>query len=36
VHVLQGKYADDEYTGPRPDHVLNGIAELKEFVKPHD
>jgi beta-phosphoglucomutase-like phosphatase (HAD superfamily) len=36
VHVLQGKYADDAYTGPRPDHVLNGIAELKDLVKPHD
>ena len=36
VHVLQGKYADDAYTGPRPDHVLNGIAELKEFVTPHE
>ena len=36
VHVLQGKYADDTYTGPRPDHVLNGIAELKNLVKPHD
>jgi FMN phosphatase YigB (HAD superfamily) len=36
VHVLQGKYADDAYEGPRPDHVLNGIAELKELVKPHD
>ena len=36
VHVLQGKYADDAYAGPRPDHVLNGIAELKELVTPHD
>jgi FMN phosphatase YigB (HAD superfamily) len=36
VHVLQGKYADDAYTGPPPDHVLNGIAELKELVKPPD
>jgi FMN phosphatase YigB (HAD superfamily) len=36
VHVLQGKYADDAYTGPRPDHVLSGIAELKDLVKAHD
>jgi FMN phosphatase YigB (HAD superfamily) len=36
VHVLQGKYADDAYAGPRPDHVLNGIAELKDLVKPLD
>jgi hypothetical protein len=36
VHVLQGKYADDAYAGPRPDHVLKGIAELKDLVKPHD
>ena len=28
VHVLQGKYADDPYDGPRPDVVLTGIAEL--------
>ena len=36
VQVLQGKYADDPYVGPRPDHVLNGIAKLKELVEPHD
>jgi FMN phosphatase YigB (HAD superfamily) len=36
VHVLQGKYADDAYTGPRPDHVLSGIADLKDLVKAHD
>jgi FMN phosphatase YigB (HAD superfamily) len=36
VHVLQGKYADDAYAGPRPDHVLSGIAELKDLVKPRD
>jgi hypothetical protein len=36
VHVLQGKYADDAYAGPRPDHVLSGIADLKVLVKPHD
>ena len=28
VHVLQGKYADDAYSGPAPDHVIGGIAEL--------
>ena len=28
VHVLQGKYADDVYSGPAPDHVIGGIAEL--------
>lgn len=32
VHVLQGKYADDDYTGPAPDHVLKGIAELSELI----
>lgn len=32
VHVLQGKYADDAYTGPAPDHVLSGIAGLTELV----
>lgn len=36
VHVLQGKYADDAYTGPPPDHVLNGIAGLTELVQPRD
>jgi beta-phosphoglucomutase-like phosphatase (HAD superfamily) len=36
VHVLQGKYAGDAYAGPHPDHVLKGIAELKDLVKPHD
>jgi FMN phosphatase YigB (HAD superfamily) len=36
VHVLQGKYADDAYTGPPPDNVLKGIAELMDLVKPHD
>ena len=28
VHVLQGKYADDAYSGPAPDHVIEGIAAL--------
>ena len=32
VHVLQGKYADDAYTGPAPDHVLKEIAELRELI----
>ena len=36
VHVLQGKYAEDAYTGPRPDHTLNGIAELKDLVNALD
>ncbi len=33
VHVLQGKYADDAYTGPAPDHVLKGIAGLIDLVQ---
>jgi FMN phosphatase YigB (HAD superfamily) len=32
VHVLQGKYADDAYTGPAPDHVIGGIAGLIALV----
>ena len=28
VHVLQGKYSDDPYDGPRPDVVLSGVGEL--------
>ncbi len=36
VHVLQGKYADDAYTGPAPDHVLSGIAGLTELVQARD
>jgi len=28
VHVLQGKYADDAFSGPAPDHVIRRIAEL--------
>jgi FMN phosphatase YigB (HAD superfamily) len=36
VHVLQGKYADDAYSGPPPDHVLSGIADLTELVQAPD
>jgi hypothetical protein len=32
VHVLQGKYADDAYEGPRPDAVIAGIADLLALV----
>ena len=32
VHVLQGKYADDAYAGPAPDHVLKGIGGLIDLV----
>ena len=32
VHVLQGKYADDAYAGPAPDHVIGGIADLRELI----
>jgi hypothetical protein len=32
VHVLQGKYADDAYTGPAPDNVIRGIADLTELI----
>jgi FMN phosphatase YigB (HAD superfamily) len=32
VHVLQGKYADDAYSGPAPDHVITGIAELTRLI----
>ncbi len=28
VHVLQGKYADDPYEGPRPDAVIERIGDL--------
>jgi FMN phosphatase YigB (HAD superfamily) len=28
VHVLQGKYADDPYDGPRPDAVIEGIGDI--------
>lgn len=32
VHVLQGKYADDPYEGPRPDAVIEGIGDLLPLV----
>ena len=32
VHVLQGKYADDEYDGPRPDAVIERIGDLVSLV----
>jgi hypothetical protein len=32
VHVLQGKYADDEYEGPRPDAVIQRIGDLVPLV----
>lgn len=32
VHVLQGKYADDEYDGPRPDAVVPRIGDLVPLV----
>jgi FMN phosphatase YigB (HAD superfamily) len=32
VHVLQGKYADDEFDGPRPDAVIGRIAELETLL----
>lgn len=32
VHVLQGKYSDDSYEGPRPDAVIRGIADLAGLV----
>jgi len=32
VHVLQGKYADDPYTGPRPDAVIARIGDLPSLV----
>jgi FMN phosphatase YigB (HAD superfamily) len=32
VHVLQGKYSDDAYEGPRPDAVVEGIADLLRLV----
>ena len=28
VHVLQGKYADDPYDGPRPDAVIERIGDI--------
>jgi len=32
VHVLQGKYADDPYEGPRPDAVIGRIGDLVPLV----
>jgi hypothetical protein len=32
VHVLQGKYADDPYEGPKPDAVIERIGELVPLV----
>ncbi|MDQ2953306.1 MAG: HAD family hydrolase [Chloroflexota bacterium] len=32
VHVLQGKYADDPYEGPRPDAVIESIGDLLPLV----
>ena len=32
VHVLQGKYADDAYSGPLPDTVIGGIGELTRLA----
>lgn len=32
VHVLQGKYADDPFSGPAPDHVISGIAGLTALI----
>ena len=32
VHVLQGKYADDQYDGPRPDAVIERIGDLVPLV----
>jgi hypothetical protein len=32
VHVLQGKYADDTYDGPRPDAVIERIGDLVPLV----
>ena len=32
VHVLQGKYADDPYEGPRPDAVIRRIGDLITLV----
>ncbi len=32
VHVLQGKYADDPYDGPRPDAVIEKIGDLPALV----
>ena len=32
VHVLQGKYSDDPYDGPRPDAVIGAIGDLAALV----
>jgi hypothetical protein len=32
VHVLQGKYADDSFDGPRPDAVIQRIGDLVPLV----
>ena len=32
VHVLQGKYADDPYAGPRPNAVIARIADLPALL----
>lgn len=32
VHVLQGKYADDPYDGPRPDLVADLIADVPRLL----
>ena len=32
VHVLQGKYADDPFEGPRPDAVIQTIGDLLPLV----
>jgi FMN phosphatase YigB (HAD superfamily) len=36
VHVLQGKYADDGFDGPRPDAVIGRIGELAPLVGTED
>jgi len=32
VHVLQGKYSDDPFDGPRPDAVIPNIGALQDLV----
>jgi hypothetical protein len=32
VHVLQGKYSDDAFEGPRPDAVIGAIGDLAVLV----
>ncbi|HYK98332.1 MAG TPA: hypothetical protein VEU77_08045 [Candidatus Acidoferrales bacterium] len=36
VHVLQGKYADDAFEGPRPDVVIGAIGELSTLLGTRD